>query len=483
MRFLKLFKKTAKKSSSLPPLRLRNTLSGELEVFTPLSRTVKLYNCGPTAYDEQHIGNLFPPVVANVLNRTLRAWGYQVEEVNNITDFGHLSEDEKSEDKMSRGLRREGRALNLKNMRWLAEKYAALFFADLAGLGVYPEKVRYPRASDYIAEQVAVIKTLEQKGYAYRTHDGVYFDISRFVGYGKLGGIDLKGLKAGARVEENKDKRNPGDFALWKLDKKIGWESPWGLGFPGWHTECVAMIFTLLGKQIDIHMGGVDLISIHHNNEIAQAEGLTGKQFVSYWVHNAHITIEGKKVSKSLRNTVYLHNLVDKGLEPRALRYWFLTGHYRTPMNFTWDAIEGANTAYGRLSRVFLELPPSHLKPDQKFLADFYAAMADDLNTPQALARVWELVKDPTVTPAVKRVSLAEADKILGLGLGEQGPTARVSVISVGDLPEEVQRLVLAREVARKNKDYKKSDELRTAILKAGYEAKDTADGQKITKK
>ena len=481
----KILKTFAKKPApkKLPPLMLRNSLSGELEAFEPMGRTVKMYNCGPTAYDEQHIGNLFPPVVANVLSRTLRAWGYPVEEVNNITDFGHLNEDEKSEDKMSRGLRRHGKALNLKNMRWLAEKYAALFFADLPSLGINPEKIRYPRASDYIAEQIAVIKTLEQKGYAYRTTDGVYFDISRYAGYGKLGGIDLEGLKAGARVEENKDKRNPGDFALWKLDKKIGWESPWGLGFPGWHTECVAMIFTLLGKQIDIHMGGVDLVSIHHNNEIAQAEAATGKQFVRYWLHNAHITIENKKVSKSLRNTVYLHNLVDKGLEPRALRYWFLTGHYRTPMNFTWNAIEGANTAYGRLSRAFLELPPSQLKPDAKFLHDFYAAIADDLNTPQALARVWELIKDPTVTPAVKRVSLAEADKILGLGLGEQGPVARVSVISVGDLPDEVQRLVMAREQARRNKDYKKSDELRAQILKAGYETKDTAEGQKITKK
>ncbi len=468
---------------ALPPLKLRNSLSGELEDFAPMGRVVKMYNCGPTAYDEQHIGNLFPPVVANILRRTLEVWGYKVDEVNNITDFGHLSEDEKSEDKMTRGLKREKKALNLKNMRWLAEKFAALFFADLPSLGVNPEKVRYPRASDYIAEQIAVVKSLEQKGYAYRTKDGVYFDISRFAGYGKLGGIDLEGLKAGARVEENKDKRNPGDFALWKLDKKLGWESPWGLGFPGWHTECVAMIFKLLGKQIDIHMGGVDLVSIHHNNEIAQAEAATGKQFARYWMHNAHITIEGKKVSKSLRNTVYLHNIVDKGLSPRALRYWFLTGHYRTPMNFTWDAIEGANTAYQRLARAYLELPPSNLMPDPAFIKDFYAAIADDLNTPQALGRVWELLRDPAVAPAVKRASLNEADKILGLSLGESGPVARVTVISTGDLPEEVQHLVSARQEARDNKDYKKSDDLRAQIAKKGYDVKDSPDGQKVTKK
>jgi len=482
---LRLLKKFTTKPAlvSLPALRLTNTLSGKKEEFVPLGKTVKMYNCGPTAYDEQHIGNFFPPVIANVLRRTLEAWGHKVEEVNNITDFGHLSEDTKSEDKMTKGLRREGKTLTLKNMRWLAEKYAAIFFADLPPLGINPEKIRYPRASDYIPEQVALIKTLEQKGYAYRTQDGVYFDISRFVGYGKLGGIDLEGLKAGARVEENKDKRNPGDFALWKLDKKLGWESPWGLGFPGWHTECVAMIFTLLGKQIDIHMGGVDLVPIHHNNEIAQAEAATGKQFVRYWMHTAHITIESKKISKSLRNTVYVHNLIDKGLEPRSLRYWFLTGHYSKPMNFTWDAIEGANTAYNRLARAFLELPPSQLKPDQQFLKDFYAAIADDLNTPQAIARVWELLRDPAVAPAVKRSSLAEADKILGLGLGEQGPVARVSVISLGDLPEEVQRLVAARAKARDDKDYKKSDDLRADITKAGYLVKDTPEGQKVTKK
>ncbi|HEV7448927.1 MAG TPA: cysteine--tRNA ligase [Candidatus Paceibacterota bacterium] len=483
MRLPSFLKPSPKPARHLPALRLRNTLSGELEVFEPLGKSVKMYNCGPTAYDEQHIGNFFPPVVANLLHRTLEVWGYKVEEVNNITDFGHLSEDEKSEDKMTRGLRREGKALNLKNMRWLAEKYATLFFADLPGVGVNPEKIRYPRASDYIQEQIAVIKTLEQKGYAYRTESGVYFDISRFANYGKLGGIDLEGLKPGARLEENKDKRNPGDFVLWKPDKKIGWESPWGLGFPGWHTECVAMIFTLLGKQIDIHMGGVDLIPIHHNNEIAQAESATGKQFARYWVHTAHITIENKKISKSLRNTVYLHNLIDKGIDARALRYWFLTGHYRTPMNFTWDAIEGANTAYNRLARAFLELPPSQLRPSAEFLKDFYAAIADDLNTPQALARCWDLLKDPSVPPAVKRASLAEADKILGLGLGESGPTARVSVISLDDLPYEVQKLVGERSDARAAKDFKRSDELREQIERAGFAIKDTQGGQKVTKK
>ena len=478
---LKFWKQTP--TSPLPPLRLHNTLSGKLEEFVPLGSTVKMYNCGPTAYDRQHIGNLFPPVLANTLRRTIEAWGHKVKEINNITDFGHLSEDEMSEDKMTVGLRREKLSLTLPNMRKLAEKYAELFFEDLPPLGVDPQKISYPRASDYIQEQIALVETLVQKGYAYTTSDGVYFDTSRFPSYGKLGGINLAGQQQGTRVEKNKEKKSPHDFALWKRDKKLGWESPWGLGFPGWHTECVAMIFTLLGKQIDIHMGGADLVPVHHNNEIAQAEAVTGKQFVRYWVHNAHITIEGKKISKSLRNTVYLHNIVDRGLVPRALRYWFLTAHYRTPANFTWGALEGADTALLRLNRVYLELPPSHLPPDEEFMDDFYAAIANALDTPAALARVWELVKDQSITPTVKRASLAEADRVLGLGLSEARPSTTLRVIPHAELPEGVQELLDAREAARHKKDFDKADELRHEIESAGYELKDTPEGPKISKK
>ncbi|HEY4510809.1 MAG TPA: cysteine--tRNA ligase, partial [Candidatus Paceibacterota bacterium] len=287
------------------PLYLYNTLSGKIEEFSPLhSSRVRVYNCGPTAYDRQHIGNLFPPLVANILRRVMNLKGLRVQEINNITDFGHLSEEEGSEDKMTKGLRREGLSLTLSNMRLLAEKYAKLFFEDLPLFGINPKDVVYPRASDFLGEQIALIKTLHQKGYAYEAPDGVYFDTTKFKGYGKLGGIDVAGNRPGARVEINPHKKNPNDFALWKRDPKLGWESPWGLGFPGWHTECVAMIFTLLGKQIDIHMGGIDLRGVHHNNELAQAEAATGKQFVRYWMHNAHITVEGKKISKSLGNTI-----------------------------------------------------------------------------------------------------------------------------------------------------------------------------------
>jgi cysteinyl-tRNA synthetase len=455
-----------------PPLRLRNTLSGELESFSPLNGAVKVYNCGPTAYDQQHIGNLFPPIVANILHRTLVAWGYSVKEVNNITDFGHISEDEDTEDKMTKGLRREGLPPTLKNMRIVAEKYAALFFDDLPKVGVNPKRVLYPRASDYIDEQVALVKTLEQKGYAYRTSDGVYFDTSKFSGYGKLGGLSTGEQRA--RIEENKEKKSTNDFALWKKDAKLGWKSPWGLGFPGWHTECVAMIFKLLGRQIDIHMGGIDLVSIHHNNEIAQAEAATGKPFVKYWLHNAHITVEGKKVSKSLGNTIYLHNIIDRGLSPRALRYWFLTGHYRTPMNFTWEAIEGADTALGRLGRAYLQLPKGTI--DKNFMQSFYAAVAEDLNTAKALALVWEHIQ------TLNQATLAEADKVLGLGLAEAKPTQKLTVTN-DDLPEGIKALVEAREAARKHKDFEKADEMRKEIESAGYELVDTPTGPVVSKK
>ncbi len=467
-------------------MRLYNTLSGKLELFEPLSpREVKMYNCGPTPYGEQHIGNMVPPVLADILRRTLEAWGYKVKQVMNITDFGHLTGDNEGdpdlgEDKMTRGLAREGLKPTMENMRVLAEKYAGIFFEDITQLGVNTKRVTYPRASDYIQEQIALIETLEQKGYAYTIQDGVYYNTAKFKGYGKLGNIQLEGQQEGARVTEKKDKKNPRDFVLWKLSDKMGWPSPWGKGFPGWHIECTAMIFTLLGKQIDIHTGGIEHIPIHHNNEIAQAEAATGKPFVKYWLHNAHIAVEGKKISKSLGNTVYLHNIVDRGYSPRALRYWFLTGHYRTPTNFTWEAIEGANTALSRLTRSYLGLPLGG-SVDKTFANDFYAALANDLDTPRALARVWELVKDDTVSPAAKKSSLELADAILGLGFSESRETATVKVMQQSEAPPEVQKLLEAREAARKNKDFAQADILRKQIEKHGYELRDTSQGPQIS--
>lgn len=482
MSFFSFFKKT--KTPRLPPLRFRNTLSGRVEIFEPLNSTVRMYSCGPTVYDRVHIGNLRSYVFADVLRRALDAWNYKVKQVINITDVGHLVSDaDEGEDKVEASARKTGR-----RAQEITQEVTEWWFEDLDALGIERKKIEFPRATDYIAEQLALVKTLEQKGYAYKISDGLYFDTAKSPGYGKLGGINLRGQQAGARVEENREKKNSGDFALWKFSKpgekrQQEWESPWGVGFPGWHIECTAFIFKLLGKQIDIHTGGVDHIPIHHNNELAQAQALTGKQYVKYWMHNEFITIEGKKISKSLGNTVYLRTIADRGFSPRALRYWYMNGHYRTPMNFTWDALAGADAALLRLRRLFLELPPSSFPPDEKFLRDFYAAIADDLDTPRALARVWDLVRDEEISPAVKRVSLAEADRILALGLADARPSVKLRVIERQDLPEEVRQLVAKREVARASRDFAKADGLRNKLSDLGYTIEDTAQGPKITKK
>ncbi len=470
----------SKAPADMPPLVLHNTLSGTKEAFEPLNGTVRMYNCGPTPYDEQHIGNMVPALVGNLLRRSLEVWGYNVSQVTNITDFGHLSGDnegnaDEGEDRMSRGLRREGLEFTMENMRTLAEKYTKIFLRDIKSLGTPIEKIKFPRASDYIKEEIALVKALEEKGYAYVISDGVYFDTAKFAGYGKLGG--LSDGPSEARIEGNSEKKNSRDFALWKFaegEQKLGWESPWGMGFPGWHIECTAMIFALLGRQIDIHTGGIEHIPVHHNNEIAQAEAITGKQYVRYWLHNNHITIENKKISKSLGNTIYLHNIVDKGIDPLAFRYWFLTGHYRTPMNFTWEAVEGAGRALARLTRAYLEMPEG--KRDDAFLQKFYAAIGNDLGTAQALALIWENIS------TLNKATLREADKILGLGLADRKST-KLKVTKQEDLPADVQALAKERDEARANKDFAKSDELRDKLDALGYTVADTAEGQKISKK
>ncbi|MBP9710659.1 MAG: cysteine--tRNA ligase [Candidatus Pacebacteria bacterium] len=478
MGLFSLFKQ--KPRADLPTLKVHNTLSNKLDTFEPLGgRMVKMYNCGPTPYDRQHIGNMVPPMLADILRRTLETWGYKVNQVMNITDFGHLTGDNEGDpnegdDKMTKGLAREGLKPTMANMRKLAEKYASLFFDDVTLLGIDTKRVTYPRASDYIPDQTALIKTLQQKGYAYEISDGIYYDTARFNGYGKLGNIKLDGQIEGLRVAEKSEKKNAADFVLWKKSEKMGWKSPWGKGFPGWHIECTAMIFKLLGKQIDIHTGGIEHIPIHHNNEIAQAEAATGKQFVKYWLHNAHITVEGKKISKSLGNTVYVHNLVDKGYNPRALRYWFLTGHYRTPMNFTWEAIEGADQALKRLTRAYLEAPATGNSGE--FMKAFYAAIANDLGTAQALALVWDNIK------TLDRATLKKVDHILGLGFSEERETSKLAVIKGSDLPEEVQNLLDEREAARKAKDFARADELRQEIESRGFVLKDTSEGPKVTR-
>ncbi|NBD73927.1 cysteine--tRNA ligase [Patescibacteria group bacterium] len=472
------------------PLNLTNTRSGEKERFTPLKDDfVRLYSCGPTVYGPPHLGNYRSFVLSDLVRRVLRFNGYHVKQVMNLTDVGHLvSDGDVGEDKMANALRARGLEPTLANMRALADEHIAQFLADLDALNIKRPHAM-PRPSDCIPQQIALIETLVEKGYAYPTSDGVYFDTARFPDYGSLGNIDLSGLREGARVEEHPEKRSPSDFALWKREESIGWESPWGRGFPGWHIECSAMAMEELGRTIDIHTGGEDLARTHHNNEIAQSEAATGRPFVRYWLHNAFITIEKTKISKSLGNTFYLRHLADRGLSPLSFRYWLLTGHYRSPMNFSWEALTGAQTALLRLTRVMVEelgaVNPSTVDPvyEDRFLE----AINDDLDTPRALALTWELAKDEELDPAVKKATLARFDTVLALGLRRAPePGAKLAVdslsqsIPLAELPEEVRLLVIAREEMRQHGNYSRADELREEIRAQGFEVTDTDAGSEV---
>jgi cysteinyl-tRNA synthetase len=477
------------------PLYFYNTLGRELQQFTmpPHAHIVRMYNCGPTVYGVQHIGNLSMFVFTDVLRRTLEKNGFTVKQVINITDFGHLTSDaDEGEDKMTKGLKREKMKVTMENMALLAERYTTIFLNDLTRLNIDTTKIEFPRASAYIPAQIAMIRTLEEKGYAYRAKSGVYFDTSLFPTYGALGGIDLKGLKEGARVAVDADKQHPTDFMLWKSDDKIGWDSPWGKGFPGWHIECSAMIRATLGEQIDIHTGGIEHIPIHHNNEIAQSEAATGKKpFSRFWMHRAHIQIEGGKIAKSDGNVVYLSEIVERGFHPLALRYLFLGAHYRTNSNFSWEALASAQTAFIKL--VALRLSFKDTQPtdvSSMWHKKYMERINDDLDTPGALAVVWEMIKDKTLAPEVLLATLLDIDQVLGLNLAKPDEAARALAahdiqeeVPIDSLPEHVLEHIKEREAARANKDFKKADELREHIQEAGYTLEDSADGVRVLKK
>lgn len=474
------------------PLRLYNTRTKSVDEFSPIrSDGVRVYSCGPTVYNTQHIGNLSMVVFTDVLRRALEYNGYVVKHTMNITDFGHLTSDaDDGDDKMTLGLQREGLELTLENMKDLAERYAKEFFTDGAALGALPPTMQFPRASDYVNDQIALIKTLEEKGYAYETASSVYFDTTRFPTYGALGGQADSAQEDGARLAVNPEKHNQRDFVLWKKDEHLGWKSPWGMGFPGWHIECSVMARSTLGKQIDIHTGGIEHIGVHHNNEIAQSEAATGKvPFSNFWMHRAHILIDGRKISKSIGNTVFLRQIVDRGYSPLSYRYWLLTAHYRTSANFTWDALDGAHTALKKLHKYFVdELSVKEGTTDTVYEKRFRAFINDDLDTPKAIALVWELVKDTSVTPEDKRATFLRFDRVLGLGFSESDAALTTLLrgtaqkLSISDVPEDVQELVDAREVAREARDFGQADDLRAKILEAGYDIVDGKTGPQIQK-
>lgn len=474
-------------------LYFHNTLSGNTEEFTlpPHVHTVRMYNCGPTVYGRQHIGNLSMFVFTDILRRTLEYNGFKVKQVINITDVGHLTSDEdEGEDKMTKGLRAEGKDLTLANMSELGKKYAEFFIEDLQKLNIDTGGIEFPYASDNISADIALIKTLEEKGYAYRGKHGVYYDTSRFRAYGELGHIDIEGLRAGARVAESAEKRHPTDFLLWKLDKKLGWDSPWGKGFPGWHIECSAMINATLGKQIDIHTGGIEHIPVHHNNEIAQSEAALGKHPLSrFWLHRAHVQIEGSKIAKSEGNVVYLTDIIEKGFHPLALRYLFLGAHYRSPSNFSWEALEGAQRALAKLVAKRVVLKDASAAP-KAWSEAFRKRVNDDLDTPGALALIWEALKNDSYSDAEIVGIFREADQVLGIGIGD--PDADLKKIAamefrqplrVDEIPGEIHKLLSERDAARTKRDFVRADELRSMIDSLGFEIEDAPDGTRVLKK
>jgi len=481
--FTDLFR--AKPAPAVPAVQLFNTESGNKQLFTPLSqKEVTIYTCGPTVYDYAHIGNLRAFVFADILKRTLLFHGYAVKHTINITDFGHLSDDaDTGEDKMMKGLKREGLPVTLAAMRQLSDIYIDAFYNDMDSLRVLPPTT-WSRASDYIEAQIRLIETLEQKGYTYETSDGVYFDIQKFPKYGRLGNVDINQLKNGARVEVNSEKRHPADFAVWKKGL-LGWDSHWGKGFPGWHIECSAMAMTTLGKEIDIHTGGIDHINTHHNAEIAQCECATGKQFVRYWLHSAFLTIDNTKISKSLGNTITLRHLVDKGFSGDDYRYWLLTSHYRSTINFSWEALTAAKQALFRLKRfVYEDYKQVAGTPDDTYVTKFKAYLADDLDTPGAIALMWELTKDDTLDNKTKCATIHFMDTVLEIGLSDdiETGTKTLGIIASDDVPEEIQVLVDTREAARIAHNWLEADNLRTALNLKGYTVEDTPHGPKISK-
>ncbi len=456
-------------------LRLYNTLSRRIEDFSPLSfPLVGVYSCGPTVYGPAHIGNFRTYLLVDTLVRALKYAGYTVEAIQNITDVGHLIGDgDEGEDKLHAGAQREGlSALEI------AEKYFSLFREDTAKLNILPPK-QWVRATEHIREQIDFITILEEKGYTYRTSDGIYFDTYRFPDYGKLAGLDIGGLREGARVEKNNEKKNSTDFALWKFSppveqvggkREMEWDSPWGIGFPGWHIECSAMSTKYLGEHFDLHVGGIDLL-LHHTNELTQNEACFGHAVVRYWVHGEFMLVDGKKMSKSLGNTYTISDIEERGFSPLAYRYLISNTHYRQKMNFTWNALIAAQNAYDRLARAVREISPDGGTLAQDEQKKFEEKIADDLNSPGALEVLWGVIRNESYSPHDKRIFAEYADSVLGLG---------ITTPVYKEVPELIRSLVREREEARKNGNFTRADELRSHIEDRGYTVRDTETGSVV---
>lgn len=468
---------------------LYNTLTRQKEEFIPLKKnSVGLYTCGPTVYNYAHLGNLRAYLFNDFLKRTLKYNGYAVEHVMNITDVGHLTGNmDMGEDKLELGAKREGKSA------WeIAKFYELSFKKDLEALNIEPADI-YSRATENIPEQIALIEKLVEKGYTYKISDGLYFDTSLVKDYNKLSHLLLEELKEGARVEINAEKKNPTDFALWKFSperakRQMEWNSPWGIGFPGWHIECSAMSLKYLSEKLDIHCGGIDHINIHHTNEIAQSEAATGKKFFNYWMHNGFLNIAGgKKMAKSSGNFLTLENaLVKKGINPLAYRFAALQVSYRKPMEYSEEsirqAVEGLESLYSWVAILKEPLTEGEIKKGKislEYKEKFLEAINDDLNTPQALAVLFSLKKSDLIKVDLL-ATILDFDKVLGLNLN-MAESASALELKLEDLPVEIQTLINARNSARDNKEWAESDHLREEIKKQGYLVEDVKDGFRIS--
>jgi cysteinyl-tRNA synthetase len=460
------------------PLQLHDTRTRRKLRFEPIEPGhVRIYSCGPTVYAPQHIGNLRPYLMADLLKRTLLAEGYRVTHVINITDVGHLASDaDTGEDKMEAAAAKTGR-----RAEEIAAQYTAQWLEDRRRLRCLEAEV-YCKATEHIPQQIALAKLLEEKGYTYRIADGLYFDVSKFPRYAEFAGLDLAGQEATERVGDVEGKRHPADFALWKfaapgVRRQQEWDSPWGRGFPGWHLECSAMSIHYLGTTFDVHTGGVDHVRVHHTNEVAQSECAYGVHpWVRYWLHNEFYDFGGEKISKSKGHTLVLQDLVDRGFEPLAFRFFFLQGHYRQQQSFSIEAMEAAATGYRRLLAQAYELADASGPVDAARTAPlrerFRQAMRDDLNAPRALAVAYEALRAPELTAPERRALLLEFDAILALGLCSEAPRELAA-----ECDPRIDGLVAEREAARKRRDFAEADRIRALLSAEGVSIEDTPQG------
>jgi cysteinyl-tRNA synthetase len=456
-------------------LYLHNSLTKQTEEFKPIDpKNVTMYTCGPTVYFFQHIGNFRTFTSSDFLYRTLQFNGYDVSYIMNLTDVGHLTDDaDLGEDKIEVAAEKEG--ISAKEV---ADFYIKHFLDSFDSLNLLRPK-KFTRATDYIKEQIEFVQKLHAKGYTYETSDGIYFDTSKFETYGELSGLTKEAIKEGARVEINPEKKNPNDFAVWKFSPKDKmrwqeWDSPWGRGFPGWHLECSAMSIAELGNTLDIHMGGEDHKMIHHPNEIAQSECATGEKFVNYWLHVTFLQVDGGKMGKSLENGYTLDDIKSKDFSPLALRYFYMSSHYRSPLNFTWEALTNSQNALNKLyDLVATYKEEKHASPDAKYLEKFKDSLNADLNVPKALAVMWEVLKSK-LPESVKVVTLLKMDEVLGLNIEDY----------VGfEIPQEIGDLAKTRSEYRKIGIWDKADQLRREIEEKGFVVEDSADGYKVKRK